>query len=122
MKAGPDVGPCEEIPEGIVDSVRAERVLTYCSFQSEDLRKAARSFLADIPNDPSEDYNNGLWIVPSFVNHACIPNTQKLYLNDFVTYYALVDIKKGQMLTADFFGIHDYETRKKVIKYGCFIL
>lgn len=43
--------------------------------------------------------NMGQWIEPSFLSFSCMPNSQRIYLNDFVTYYALRDIKKGELIT-----------------------
>ena len=103
----------------MIDSVRLEHILKENSFRSEDFRAQASFFMADEPNEDFEEVekvNSGVWITPSYFRHSCVPNAQRIFLKDFVTFYALQDIKKGDMLTCVFYGV-DSDIRLKGVIY-----
>jgi hypothetical protein len=80
-------------------------------------------------NDPLKEENQGLWIVPAYFNHSCLPNTISHFFSDLMMIYTsnlqiiiavlLVflyvkqnffvqfqqrDIKKGEELTVSYAG------------------
>lgn len=106
---GSDIDRNHKIPALIVDSSRVDCILTYNSFITQD----EKEFMGTSARDEMEE-NSGLWIYPAYFNHSCIPNTVRIYLKDFVMFYAFKDIKKGEELTTQYGGLSSYEEREKV--------
>lgn len=107
MYAGPDVDRSREVPEGIVDSSRVELILTYNSFITQDEKDFAGS------QSDMQD-NSGFWLYPCYFNHSCVPNMSRLYLKDFVMFYATKDVEPGEELTTQYTGMSKYDEREKV--------
>lgn len=99
------------VPDGIVDSTRLEHILNYNSFESVDL---AEQMLKNKYKNSFEEKNNGLWIVPSYLNHSCLPNTVRIYLKDIVMIYAFKDIQKDQEVTTQYVGFDSFSCREEV--------
>lgn len=114
LYAGPGVDRNETVADGIVNSSRVEQVLTYNSFITQD-QKEFVSGAASSGEDGMED-NSGLWLFPCYFNHSCVPNTVRLYLKDFVMFYAFKDIEKGEELTTQYCGLSSLEEREKVAR------
>jgi SET domain len=47
----------------------------------------------------------GLWILPSFVNHSCDPNTRRIHVGDWLILHASRDIKAGEEITFAYFDV-----------------
>ena len=62
------------------------------------------------------DLNSGLWIVPSYFNHACASNTSQFFINDLQFIYAKNDIKQGEELTVKYTGMDMYKNRVEYLK------
>ena len=109
---GPEFNRSQAIPDGIIDTDRVEQILNYNEFESEDLKELeSRSEISmSMQNCPKRTNNSGLWIVPSYFNHSCVPNTTRFYLRDFVMFYAFRDIEKGEEITASYTGYETYES------------
>lgn len=111
------------IPDSIVDSIRAELILKYNSFSSQDYPLTHKESQNDPINSSSrmqkmlEKDNSGLWMFPSYFNHSCVANTLRLFLNDFMLMYALKDIKKGEELTTVYCGMNEYDKRAEVCSH-----
>lgn len=95
----------KETQPGIVDLRRIFPTTTSTTFRTEDLRVSACKTMTFQPEESPcikayYSMNIGHWIEPSFLSPSCMPNAQRIYLNDFVTYYALRDIKKGELITS----------------------
>ncbi|CAM8979959.1 unnamed protein product [Rhodiola kirilowii] len=50
-------------------------------------------------------YGVGLWLLPSYINHSCCPNAQRLHIGDHVIVLASRDIKAGEELTFAYFDV-----------------
>ncbi|XP_054825759.1 methyltransferase FGSG_00040 [Prosopis cineraria] len=44
-------------------------------------------------------YGVGLWLLPSFINHSCCPNSRRLHVGDYLIVHASKDIKAGEEIT-----------------------
>ncbi|KAH7731125.1 TPR domain protein [Aphelenchoides avenae] len=75
------------IPEGIIDAGRIERICCYNSFTPVGPRAGSVA-------EPSSAA--GLWTIPSFVNHACIENAERVFFGDVMVVHAIQDLKKGE--------------------------
>lgn len=111
MYAGPNVKRNQEVPAGMVDSIRVELILTYNSASSLDLKQLGNPLVS---YEEELNSNSGLWITPSYFNHSCAPNTTQLYLRDFLMIYTTRDIQKGEELTCDWLGTECYSKRQEV--------
>lgn len=112
LYAGPDIDRDQVVPEGIVDSSRVELILTYNSFITQDQKEFVSG--AKSSGDGMEE-NSGLWVFPCYFNHSCVPNTVRLYLKDFVMFYAFRDIDKDEEVTTQYTGLSSYEERDRVL-------
>lgn len=117
MYPGSDFDREQEIPAGIVDPDRIQQIVHYNESESEDAKKLDTNSQVSI----SKRYNmlgitnSGLWIVPSYLNHSCVPNTTRIYLGDFVVYYAFRDIEKDEEITTRYTQCNtSYPERQKV--------
>ena len=65
----------------------------------------------------SSNKSSGLWILPSYFNHACAPNLIRIFLSDLMLIYAKREIKAGEELTHSYIAFDsNYETRKLNLK------
>lgn len=65
--------------------------------------------------------NSGLWILPSFFNHSCLPNTLRIFFSDVMFIYARRDINESEELTVNYTGNEvEYQQRKEILNeiYG----
>lgn len=72
------------------------------------------------PNKSQEDPfdpNSGLWILPSYTNHSCIPNARRTFLGDMMILRAVVDMPKDTEILINYTD-HNlrYEARQKILK------
>ncbi|KAL8533784.1 hypothetical protein ACS0TY_009975 [Phlomoides rotata] len=52
------------------------------------------------------DYQGvGLWILASFINHSCDPNTRRVHIGDHVVVHAARDVKAGEELCFAYFDV-----------------
>lgn len=110
MYPGEEIDRSQKVPEGIVDSCRAELILTYNSFITQD----QKDFVSGAASGEGMEENSGIWIFPSYFNHSCVPNTIRIYLKDFVLFYAFKDIELDEELTIQYCGLSSYSEREKV--------
>ncbi|KAL0538874.1 hypothetical protein IC582_023041 [Cucumis melo] len=60
-------------------------------------------------------YGVGLWILPSFINHSCIPNARRLHIGDHILVHASRDIKAGEEITFTYFDpLSSWKDRKRM--------
>lgn len=104
------------MPESIVDCARVDLIHRFNSFASQNmLDKSKYGQTTDVKTLTKLSKNNsGIWIFPSYFNHACVPNTYREYLGDFVLFYASRNIKQGEELTTQYTGLDSYEERARV--------
>ncbi|XP_021910169.1 LOW QUALITY PROTEIN: uncharacterized protein LOC110823968 [Carica papaya] len=60
---------------------------------------------AKVMGKNSEYYGVGLWVLTSFINHSCHPNSRRLHVNDHVILHASRDIKAGEEITLAYFDV-----------------
>ncbi|KAH7716362.1 hypothetical protein AAVH_16259 [Aphelenchoides avenae] len=71
------------------------------------------TFLTEAFNRGSENRARGLWILPSYFNHSCLPNADRTFYGDVMAVFAMMDIKQGEELALGYTPISDpYEQRK----------
>lgn len=61
-----------------------------------------------------EDVSNastGLWILASYTNHSCVPNSKKEYVGDLMILRATRSIRVGEEITHSYDESSDYEVR-----------
>ena len=64
----------------------------------------------------------GLWLLPSFINHSCIPNVVKLYIGDICIVRAITDIAEGDEIFCSYIPLDTFptvESRKEFLKFTC---
>ena len=113
MYPGPKIDRNQEIPEGIIDSDRIEQIICFNEFASENLKEF--NSLTELNMNESEK-NTGLWIMPSYFNHSCLPNAARFFLQDFVVFYAIRDIEENEEITTGYVGCMSYKERQEVSK------
>ncbi|XP_068641296.1 methyltransferase FGSG_00040 [Aristolochia californica] len=47
----------------------------------------------------------GLWILPSFINHACNPNARRLHIGDHIVVHTSRDVKAGEEISFAYFDV-----------------
>ncbi|KAH7716696.1 TPR domain-containing protein [Aphelenchoides avenae] len=69
---------------------------------------------------PENQDQRGLWILPSYFNHSCLPNARRAFYGDVMVAFTMVDIKQGEELTFSYESLSDsYEYRKShLMTYG----
>ena len=64
----------------------------------------------------------GIWLLPSFINHSCIPNVVKLFIGDICIVRAITDIAEGDEIFCSYVPLdlfHTVESRKEFLKFTC---
>ena len=65
----------------------------------------------------SSNKSSGLWIFPSYFNHACMPNLNRIFMSDLMLIYTKTNISAGEELTISYIGFDpSYESRKLKLK------
>ncbi|KAK6498981.1 hypothetical protein TWF481_011552 [Arthrobotrys musiformis] len=63
------------------------------------------------------DPNSGLWILPSYMNHSCIPNARRTFLGNMMILRAVVDMPKDTEILVTYTDCNlPYKDRKKIIE------
>ncbi|EFA83360.1 TPR domain protein [Heterostelium album PN500] len=56
---------------------------------------------------------HGLWIVPSFINHDCLPNTSRMFIGDAMIIFSARSFKANDEITTGYCSfLESYEKRK----------
>lgn len=73
-------------------------------------------------SDENLNDGRGLWLIPSYFNHACVSNCQEVYIGDVMFIYAKCYIEKGEELSIQYFpdDIY-YEKRDEIAQNGKFM-
>ena len=62
------------------------------------------------------------WLVPSFINHSCIPNVVKLFIDDICIIRAITDISEGDEIFCSYVPLDTFpsvESRRKFLEFKC---
>ncbi len=68
------------------------------SFESEFFLKEPEQ------KSSSAKRNSGLWNIPSYFNHSCVPNTVRFFFGDTMLIYARTNISKDEEITTSYFS------------------
>eukprot|EP01018_Ginkgo_biloba_P000819 Gb_23533 [translate_table: standard] len=114
---------CMEVPS--MDLFRPNKAYSYCNSveaihaiekleainaREEDLEKRIidilrlNAFGGEISvENPIEGECTGLWILPSFLNHSCLPNATKLLIGEAMFVHATRDIRAAEEIGIEYF-------------------
>ncbi|XP_065859464.1 methyltransferase FGSG_00040-like [Euphorbia lathyris] len=106
-------------PDGDVDN----------NLENEDLDKARLMNILDVNSlveasvsskvlgNNRHLYGVGLWVLASFINHSCTPNSRRLHIGDYILVHVSRDVKSGEEITLPYFDIlSPLEKRKEMLK------
>ncbi|XP_065859470.1 methyltransferase FGSG_00040-like [Euphorbia lathyris] len=106
-------------PDGDVDN----------NLENEDLDKARLMNILDVNSlveasvsskvlgKNKDFYGYGLWVLASFINHSCIPNSRRLHIKDYILVHVSRDVKSGEEITLPYFDVlSPLEKRKEMLK------
>ncbi|XP_059069085.1 methyltransferase FGSG_00040-like [Cryptomeria japonica] len=66
-------------------------------------KKGMQKFISN--SDLMMRFYNGVWLLPSFINHSCAPNAARMSDGDITRIHATKNIEKGQEITIPYFGV-----------------
>ncbi|RUP42945.1 hypothetical protein BC936DRAFT_137855 [Jimgerdemannia flammicorona] len=126
LHAGPDIPPMEfvdgEVPQ--IDIERIKNIVRANNFQPDD------AFYPQAPsNDKSsatksrDDFQSGtgLWILPSLLNHSCVPNAIYIIVGDLLFVRAMQNIPKDNEVCVPYLPCtNTYNERVKKLKARSF--
>jgi hypothetical protein len=84
LYSGPVISRVEPIDELVIDTSRVQAIITFNSFS----RDPHFSEFESISLDDTDENESGIWIIPSFFNHSCVPNGQRFFYSDIMMIYA----------------------------------
>ena len=101
-----------EIPA--LDRLDSEQIKTMIQLNAYSLPLVAK----DLASSPSLDYEEagGLFYACSFMNHSCIPNTDRIAFGDVMVIRTNTDIKKGAEITQSYVARTPYHLRASRLK------
>ena len=71
------------------------------SAELRDIHILHNLFITDFPPDLS----TGIWLLPSFMNHSCMPNAIRVYIGDICIVRAITDIPEGEEILISYFPL-----------------
>jgi tetratricopeptide (TPR) repeat protein len=83
LYSGPIINRVEPITELIIDTSRVQAIINFNGFS----KGQHFSDIASNSLDGKAD-DKGVWIIPSYFNHSCVPNGQRFIYSDFMMIYA----------------------------------
>ncbi|XP_010499000.1 PREDICTED: uncharacterized protein LOC104776604 [Camelina sativa] len=70
---------------------------------------------AKVMGKNKEYYGVGIWTLPSFINHSCLPNARRVHVGDYAIVHASRDIKAGEEISFAYFDVlSPLEKRKEM--------
>ncbi|KAH7716361.1 TPR domain protein [Aphelenchoides avenae] len=91
--------------ESVPDKTRLDQICWYNTFSAGPINRARKN-----------QTQGGLWILPSYFNHSCLPNARRAFYGDVLVAFAVVDIKRGEELTFCYIALEEsYEYRKRIL-------
>ncbi|BFI04679.1 protein MpATXR1 [Marchantia polymorpha subsp. ruderalis] len=77
----------------------------------------------DPPRTDAEDHEErvfwGLWVLPSFINHSCIPNVSMVVIGRALFVYASRDLSAGEELLCSYFNVFQPLPQRREIASRC---
>ncbi|CAN1794272.1 Methyltransferase FGSG_00040 [Linum perenne] len=71
------------------------------------------SVSAKVLGKNSDYYGVGLWVMASFINHSCTPNSRRIHVGDYVLIHLSKDVKAGEELTSAYFDVLSPLSKRK---------
>ena len=72
------------------------------SLESFSLEAFTSRFQLSKPLSPMVPFFSGVWLLPSFINHSCMPNAYKIFIRDVCIVRAITDIPEGEEVFASY--------------------
>jgi hypothetical protein len=85
-----------ELPDGMIDPGTIERIVDLNAFGIEN------EF--DLVPPEKMMKSSGLWILPSFLNHSCVPNAHRCFYGDVMMVRAIRDLRAGEEVVISYCG------------------
>ncbi|KAF4495035.1 N-lysine methyltransferase SMYD2 [Fusarium agapanthi] len=87
------------------------------TFQVHDvIQRNAFSLGQQTEDEDVSNASTGLWIRASYINHSCIPNTEKDFVGDLIIFCAIRRIAAGEEITHSYDESSGYEARNANIR------
>ncbi|PVG03766.1 hypothetical protein CPB86DRAFT_748218 [Serendipita vermifera] len=107
------------LPENPLHSsvdVDGSRIHAICSYNSFGINNPALVKESEPPKDKAQDTDSQLHIFPSYINHSCIPNADRVSFSDVMVIRTARPIQKGEEVTLSYVGVGAiFEERKGVL-------
>jgi hypothetical protein len=85
----------ESIPEGVIHSACLHEILRLNAFEGTVNLTGAVGTLRS-RDEIKQQSPVGLYETSSYLNHSCVPNTNRVFYGDFSMFYAIDNIAKGK--------------------------
>ena len=72
--------------------------------------------------NPCAYFFNGIWLLPSFINHSCIPNAVRIYIGDICIVRAIADIPEGEEVFTSYLPLSlfpNVQGRYNILGFQC---
>ncbi|KAI1703543.1 SET domain-containing protein [Ditylenchus destructor] len=121
LHTGKNFEEASEIPKGVIDVGRIEKICSMNGFEPENVFETADDSKTD-DTDTKFRFRKpaGLWTTPSYFNHSCIGNSHRTFFGDVMVIHAICDLKKGEEITHNYVSpTIPYKERAKTLeRYG----
>lgn len=89
-------------PSADIDIARIEAVCSMNVFKIERIKVSLTRI--EVEDDNPFDSSAGLYELPSFCNHSCLPSANRCFFGDAMTIRAYRDLKVGEEVTLGYYG------------------
>jgi hypothetical protein len=122
LYSGQDLTREEPIDELVIDTYRIQAILKHNSFEKD------QHFSEKDPHSESrleedaefDDCVMGIWIIPSYFNHTCVPNAKRIFYSDFMMIYSSIFIalvfnllnELSKIIFLNYFNVFSFKIKK----------
>lgn len=92
----------QDYGETQVDNPRIRRIVDINVFEGNRFTSSSVINLVWVPEN---EIPAGVWILPSFINHSCTPNSSRRYVGDVMFINASRDLQAGEEITVAYFHL-----------------
>lgn len=96
--------PGEQNENLVVDVKRIRDIIGLNAFGGTVQMFASKSSIYEA-NLRQQDHFHGLWLLPSFINHSCLPNSSWLEVGSAMFIHASKPIERGEEITIPYFDV-----------------
>ncbi|KAL3695825.1 hypothetical protein R1sor_009901 [Riccia sorocarpa] len=104
--------PQKNVDLSFIDVVRK---VTFNTFDAS--RAVTDGLKPEAEDDTCRTISSGLWVLPSFLNHSCVPNTGITFVGRAMFLRASRDLKAGEELTTSYTACSDPNRKKSINKW-----